>query len=280
MVSSDSQRISSRQCSCELDIPIGWYEFPLEFRPAPIFYHLVGKAWGYEPTPPEPHARVLFTPANCFSIEYRGFHHTEGGKGLTCINRYVRLTRKLSLNKVHLRTISGWRDEAAGIVKQAFNVFDSILPRQNDGAIDMRTLAAKVNSLLDVKPDQRVLKDNSGWIFMGLAATIHSIYQEPGGLDYCAMLYEDYNRLGGLDDRQAFQVTMGLLYHIYKPTVSKSNLSRPDGNNWKTEREIINTWEGMAQTRLDASRYLEVMKDRCDFTRPEMVPRRYQSAVV
>ena len=44
MVSSDSQGIASRQCSPELDIPIGWYQFALESRPAPpIFYYLVGK---------------------------------------------------------------------------------------------------------------------------------------------------------------------------------------------------------------------------------------------
>jgi hypothetical protein len=52
-----------------------------------------------------------------------------------------------------------------------------------------------------------------------------------------------------------------------------------DGNSWKSEREIISAWEGMAQTRLDAWRYLEMVKDFCDFTRPENVPRRYRRSL-
>jgi hypothetical protein len=185
----------------------------------------------------------------------------------------------LSLNKIHLRAVSAWRNEAADIVKQTFEVFDFMLPRQNDGSIDMRSLAAEVSSLLDVKPDQSVLKANLGWIFRGLPEPVHGFYQEPGGLGFFGMLYEEYKRLGGLDHRRAFQVNMGLLFHIYKPAVCNLDLSRMDGNSWKSEREIINAWEGMAQTRLDAWRYLEIVKDFCDFTGPEKVPRRYRRSL-
>jgi hypothetical protein len=279
MTKNDCQPSGTRQSQREIDLrPIGWYEFPLESSSdSSIFDYLIGQFWRKELTPPEADARVLFAPTNMFSIEYRGFHEAVSGEGLVCTNNHVRLTRSLSLHKGDLRaTAWRWLEGASAVVQKTFNAFESSIPRRNDGSIDMRALAGKVNDLLDVAPDQASLQANKDWIFMGLPDTIHQILRESCGIHYLGMLFDKYKGMGGMDNERAFQVNMGLLFHIYKPAVSKSNLLRPDGKTWRSEREIINTWEGMTQTRLDAWRYLQVVHNFCDFTRPEMVPEKFR----
>jgi hypothetical protein len=264
----------------DFDLPMGWYEFPLKSASnRSIFNHAIRQVWNKATRPPEPDARVLFTPTNKFCIEYRGFHTTDSKNGVLCIARYVRLTRMLRPNIIDLHSVSRWRKGAKAIVEHAFKMFESSLHRRNDGSVDMRKITEKVASLMNVEPDQALLRANLDWIFKGIANTIYSIYREPGGLEYFGMLYKKYKGLGGLDDRQAFQVNMGLLFHLYKPAISKSTLSRLDGNKWRTEREIINAWEGMAKTRHDAWRYLQVMIGFCNFTIQEMVPMRFRKVV-
>ena len=257
----------------ELDLAIGWYEFPVKAgEPAPVFDFVTGQVWNKETDPPKPDARVVFSSQACISIEYRCFSPDFRSENLVCMTWYVRLTKALGLNNNDLRSVSKWQKEASKVILKSFQELVSTLPRKMNGTVDKHALVVKVENLLNAAPDRSLLEANMDWIFEGLPNTIHRIYQE--SCEFLSFLFDQYKKMGGEDDYRGFRVSMGLLLHLYKPAASLSKLARPDGTNWRTAREILNCWEGITQTRKDALRYLEVMRHYCCLTGPNIVPRK------
>jgi hypothetical protein len=276
MTMSESNPYSSQHDSTgtrELDLPIGWYEFPVKAgEPSPVFDYVNGEVWHKETDPPKPDARVVFSSEADFSVEYRCFGQNLRSEYLVCMTWHVRTTKALGLNNNDLRFVSKWQKEASTVIRKCFQEFVSTLARKKNGTVDRQALVAKVENLLNAAPDRSLLEANTDWIFEGLAHTIHQIYR--GSCEFFGLLFERYKQMGGMDDRRDFRVCMGLLLHLYRPAAGLSKLAQPDQTNWRSERQILNCWEGMAQTRKDALRYLEVMRNYCCLTGPNIVPRK------
>jgi len=258
----------------ELDLTIGWYEFPFKAgNPSPVFDYVIGQVWNKETNPPEPDARVIFSSEAAFGIEYRCFSPNFSSGHLVCMTRHVRITQAFGLNKIDLRSVSKWQTGASKVIQKSYRQFLNTLSPTKNGTVGKRAIVAKVENILNVAPDRTLLDANKDWIFMGLPNTIHRIYQE--SCDFFSLLFDRYKKMGGVDDHRGFRVSMGLLLHLFKPAASVSKLSRPDGTSWRTEREILNCWEGMAQTRGDAWRYLKVMHYYCCLTGSNIVPLKF-----
>jgi hypothetical protein len=243
----------------EIDLPLGWYKFSFETdTPPAVFDYVIGRVWDKATEPPEPAARVLFTPEAAFCIEYRCFSPNFSLEDIVCMTRHVRITRAFRLNTTDLRSVMKWQKEASRVIRENFRQFLSALSRKKNDSVDKNALFARVEELLNAAPDRTLLNAHTEWLFESLPNTIHRIYLE--SRYFLSLLFDNYKAMGGLEDQRSFQVIMGLLLHLYKPAVTASKLSRPDGTNWRSEREILNCWEGMTLTRKDAWRYLKIMQ--------------------
>ena len=266
----------------EVDLPFGWYEFPLFHASyAQILNHTLGDVWDEERNPPRPYARIIFNPEMKVCVEYRYFHPVIANGKPMCSASYVRLTRGFTLNKIDLRAASRWQMGAADAIEQKFSSFVAFFSHGSCSTFDFEKLSVRIGHLIDTAPDTTLLEKNKDWIFVGLPTTIHRIYKEASGFPYFDFLFNKYKDIGGLDDSPAFRVNISLLFHIYKPAVRvrKIDLFRADGKKWRTHREIINCWEGMAQTRRDAWRYLQILDEYCDMPREALVPERFRGPV-